>query len=321
MATTLDLELVVHARESLARGIHAFELRRAAGDERPLPAFTAGSHVAVRTPGGDVRKYSLTNDPAEQDRYVIAVKREEAGRGGSANLVDAVQAGDVLACSSPVQSFALAPGARQFLFIAGGIGITPIVAMIRHLVATGDATFRLVYLTRDAESTAFREVLQAPELAGRVTLHHDGGDPDRAFDLWPLLEKPGAAHVYCCGPAPLLEAVRDMTGHWPQSAIHFESFVDAAARPADLDHRFTVRLARAGIELDVEPGQSILNAMRDAGCDAESSCEAGTCGTCRTRVLDGEVDHRDLVLAPDERDEWMMICVSRAKGDWLEIDR
>jgi phthalate 4,5-dioxygenase reductase subunit len=152
-------------------------------------------------------------------------------------------------------------------------------------------------------------------------VHHDQGDPAHALDLWPILEKPSPAHVYCCGPRPLLEAVRDMTGHWSPSSIHFESFIDAGAAARPEDTSFTVVLAKSGARIEVAPGMSILEAMRSAGHDAPSSCESGTCGTCRTRLVGGEADHRDLVLMDDEKADQIMICVSRARSPEIVIDR
>jgi phthalate 4,5-dioxygenase reductase subunit len=153
-----------------------------------------------------------------------------------------------------------------------------------------------------------------------VIVHHDGGDPARAFDLWPLLEKPGPGHLYCCGPRPLMDAVRDMTGHWPGGRVHFESFVDGAAARPD-DRPFAVRLARSGRVLEVPVGRSLLQVLRDAGVEVPSSCESGTCGSCRTTLLAGTADHRDLVLFPEEHATAIMVCVSRACGGELVIDR
>ena len=312
------MRLAVARAEPLARDIHLFELRAPGGGA--LPPFTAGSHVRVTSPGGHVRRYSLCNDPAEDDRYVIAVKRDPAGRGGSVDLVDNTRAGDTLEVTEPRNAFALEERAPQHLLVAGGIGITPILAMVRRLRSL-EAKFRLVYCTRSPEDTAFRDELAAPQLRGRVTLHHDGGDPARAFDLWPLLEKPTKEHVYVCGPRSMLEAVRDMTGHWSPAAIHLESFLDAGASARPEDRAFSVVLARSGARIDVPPGVSILEAMRRAGHEAPSSCESGTCGTCRTALLAGEADHRDLVLADHEKASQVMICVSRARGAEIAIDR
>ena len=311
-------ELVVAAAAQAAQDIFTFVLRDRAGAE--LAAFTAGAHVRVRSPGGHVRKYSLCNDPAERDRYVIAVKRDPAGTGGSVNLVDNARVGTTLEVSEPHNSFELAPKARSFLFVAGGIGITPILAMARTLNRDG-RPYRLLYLTRSPAHTAFLDELSGDAFRGKVVIHHDEGDPARSFDLWPLFEKPAPAHIYCCGPRPLLEAVRDMTGHWPSGAVHFESFVDALAAARPGDRPFTVVLARSGARIDVPPRVSILEAMRARGFDAPSSCESGTCGTCRTRLIAGEADHRDLVLMADEQSDNIMLCVSRAKGAEITIDR
>jgi phthalate 4,5-dioxygenase reductase component len=301
--------------ERIAADIHLFELSDPAGAE--LPEFSAGAHVTVRVPNGLLRKYSLCNDPAERDRYVIAVKRECDGRGGSESLIRDVAAGSELLVSAPVNNFGLAKSNAGYVFIAGGIGITPIMAMIRHLQANG-GRFRLYYCTRAADATAFRDELAGPALRGKVTIHHDGGDLARALDLWPIVEKP-QGHLYCCGPRGLMQAVRDMTGHWSPSAVHFESFTDAAPRPDDKP--FTVRLARSGRVIEVPAGVTILEALRAGGLDVPSSCESGTCGTCRTGLIAGEADHRDLVLSDDERARNIMVCISRARGDELVIDR
>jgi phthalate 4,5-dioxygenase reductase subunit len=301
--------------ERIAEDIHLFELRDPAGGA--LPEFSPGAHVSVKVPNGLIRKFSLCNDPAERDRYVIAVKREAGGRGGSASLIRDVAAGSEVPVSAPANNFALAKSPAGYLFVAGGIGITPIMAMIRDLAANG-GRFRLYYCTRSPAATAFRDELAAPELRGKVTIHHDGGDLARALDLWPIVERP-QGHLYCCGPRGMMQAVRDMTGHWSPSAVHFEAFTDAEPRPDDAP--FTVRLAQSGERVAVPVGTTILEALRAHGLDVPSSCESGTCGTCRTRLISGEADHRDLVLADDERAASIMVCVSRARSGELVIDR
>ncbi|HZP79657.1 MAG TPA: PDR/VanB family oxidoreductase [Pseudolabrys sp.] len=316
---TPPLQLKVARKEEVARGIHVFELRDPAGD--PLPAFTAGAHVALRTPNGLERKYSLCNDPAERERYVLAVQREAEGRGGSIALVDATQVGDLLTVSAPINDFPLPERATDFIFIAGGIGITPILAMIRRLQALPDKRFKLYYCSRSPEMTAFLNELSVPELNGKVVIHHDGGDPTRAFDFWPILEeRKNRAHVLCCGPRGLMQAVRDTSGHWPSTAVHFEAFSEPERTKPD-DTAIIVRLAKSGEEIEVPVGTTILEALRAHGLDVPSSCETGTCGTCRTKLLDGEADHRDLVLAEHERGNNIMICVSRARSPKLTIDR
>jgi phthalate 4,5-dioxygenase reductase component len=319
MATpeTPSLSLKIARAEDAAQGIRRFELRRADGGE--LPAFTPGAHIGVRVPNGEWRKYSLCNDPDERDRYVIAVLREAAGRGGSLSMVDDAREGDAIEIVEPHNDFPLVKSPAGYTFIAGGIGITPILSMMRHLKATDGPKFKLYYCTRTKEQTAFRDELAGPEFRGQVVLHHDGGDLDKALDLWPALENP-KGHLYCCGPRGLMDSVRDMAGHWNASNVHFEAFTEAVSHKAD-DTPFIVRLAQSGRSVEVAAGQSILEAIRAAGVEAPSSCESGTCGTCKTVLLDGEPDHRDLVLAERERDNHIMICVSRAKSPSITIDR
>lgn len=311
--------LRITRKEEIARDIVQFELRDA--HDADLHAFTAGAHVSLQTPCGAVREYSLCNDPAEQDRYVIAVKREDPGRGGSVSLIDATQPGDVLNVAAPVNNFALPNRANNFILIAGGIGIAPIMSMVRHLQNQPGKSFRLYYCTRSPEATAFLAELSAPELKGKVKIHHDGGDPSRHVDLWPLLEqRKNQEHLYCCAPRPMMEAVRDMTGHWSSAAVHFETFSKPTAPRSD-DSAFRVRLARSNLEFDVPVGTTILDAMRSHGVIVPSSCESGTCGTCRTRLIEGEADHRDLVLAEHEKESSIMVCVSRARSPRLVLDR
>ena len=318
-ASPTNLSLRVTRKEEIAQDIWLFELRDPQGTA--LPEFTAGAHVALALPNGLVRKYSLCNDPAERDRYLVAVKRESPSRGGSVTLVDSVRVGDLLPVAPPVNDFPLPARATDFLFIAGGIGITPIMAMIHQLKAEEGKRFRLFYLTRAPELTAFREALAEPLSAGKVVIHHDHGDPERFLDLWPVLEeRRNREHLYCCGPRPLMQSVRDMTGHWTPTSVHFEAFAEPEKVKPD-DRPFTVRLAHSGAEIEVPVGTTILEAMRAHGHDAPSSCKSGTCATCRTKLIEGEADHRDLVLAEHERASQIMICVSRARSQRIVIDR
>ncbi len=314
-----EIAVRVSRAEKIAEGIHLFELRRADGGE--LPPFTAGSHINLRVPNGLMRKYSLCSDPADLTHYCIAVKREDNGRGGSIYLVDNTKEGDEWFISAPDNAFALPQRGDNFIFIAGGIGITPFIAMIHALKEDPAKKFKLYYCARTPEMTAFREQLSAPEFRGKVVFHYDNGDPAKALDLWPIVEeRRNREHIYCCGPRGLMEAVRDATGHWTPTSIHFEAFSEADARRPD-DTAFTVKLARSGAVIEVPAGTTILEAIRAAGYEVPSSCESGTCGTCRTKLLAGEADHRDLVLTEAERDSQIMICVSRAKSPELVIDR
>jgi len=314
------MTLRVTRAEPAADGIQLFELRHPEGED--LPPFTPGAHLSVRVPSGALRNYSLCNDPHERHRYVIAVKRDERGRGGSVGLIDHTPIGGSLDVSLPRNLFELDLRAPEYIFVAGGIGITPILAMIRFLQAEGSKPFRLFYLTRAASGTAFHGEILDPAFAqaDAVVVHHDEGDPDKAYDLWPVFEEPSRAHVYCCGPRPLMDAVRDMTGHWPEEAVHFEDFGSDLVRPRADDVPFAVQLGPDGEALEVPVGSTILEVLRAHGRKLPSSCESGTCGTCRTRYISGEVDHRDLVLSPAERKSTLMICVSRATSGTLVLD-
>jgi phthalate 4,5-dioxygenase reductase subunit len=312
------MPLRVTRNDRIADDIHLLEFRAAGG--QPLPEFSAGAHIAIKTPNGLLRKYSLCNDPAERDRYLVAIKREPSGRGGSIDLIDHVKAGDQLMVAPPVNDFRLPSRAQDFLFIAGGIGITPIMAMIRQIRAEGKR-FRLFYCTRSPETTAFVGELSAPEIKDQVTIHYDGGDPARSLDLRPILqERKNREHLYCCGPRPLMEAVRQMTEHWSSAAVHFEAFSDAETHKPT-DKPFKVKLARSGDIVEVPATKTILEALREHGLEVPSSCETGTCGTCRTKLIAGKADHRDLVLHDHERADTIMICVSRALTDEITIDR
>jgi phthalate 4,5-dioxygenase reductase subunit len=233
-------------------------------------------------------------------------------------MTDQLAIGDVIESAPPVNDFPLDPDAATYLLIAGGIGITPMLAMARQLHARGKS-FRLIYCARSAELAAFSdELLQSP-FAHRVALHFDGGDPTRALDVTALLaEPPPGGHVYCCGPRPLMLAVRQVASHWPKGTVHFEDFgTSEAPEPTG---SFRVRLARSSEVVVVPPDISILEALRRRGMDVPSSCEAGTCGSCRVTLLAGQADHRDFVLDEDEFDSAIMICVSRALSEELTID-
>lgn len=305
----------------VAEGIERFVLVHPEGAE--LPPFAAGSHVVVVTPKGLSRRYSLCNAPGERDRYVIAVKREPAGEGGSASMIDDVRPGMGLEISQPFNYFPLAEEASSHLLIAGGIGITPILAMARDLAARG-ADFRLEYCTRSPEATAFRGELSSAHWSDRVRLHHDGGRPAAELPFAALLrERRGETHLYCCGPRGLMNAVRRMTSHWPSSSVHFEDFgtsTDPLVEASAEGDTFEVRLAKRERTVRVPAGVSILEALRREGLELPSSCESGTCGTCRTRLLAGSADHRDYVLDEDEQRGEIMICVSRARSPLLVLD-
>ncbi|MDU8945722.1 PDR/VanB family oxidoreductase [Ovoidimarina sediminis] len=306
------MALTVTGRKELAKDICEFTLAR--DDGAVLPSFTAGAHITVETPGGAMRRYSLLNDGSAPTSYVIAVKREANSRGGSASMHADVREGTVLNVDPPENEFELVE-APKYLLIAGGIGITPILSMARHLSAEGKA-FRLIYCTRTPEETAYLDEVSSFPTA---TVHHDNGDIDDFYDFWDHFEKPGAEHVYCCGPAPLMEEIKALSGHWTEGRVHFEDFAGVDVVRED-DVPFTVTIASTGREIEVPADRSILEALRDAGEKTVSSCESGTCGTCKCRLIEGEADHRDLVLMDEEKDDYIMICVSRAKSGDLVVD-
>ena len=313
------MPLRVLRKARIAEDVFLFAL--AHRDGAPLPPFSAGAHITVLTPNGLTRRYSLCNGPDEVGEYLIAVKRDAAGLGGSVSVADHVQEGDVLPSSRPINHFPLQPGARSYLLIAGGIGITPLRAMLRELLAQR-LPVELVYLARTPESAAFHDELAAPELAARVWLHHDHGDSRRLLDLSPwLAQAPDGRQVYCCGPRGLMQAVREATQGWPAGTVHFEDFgTTPDASPACEDRSFSVKLARTKRTLQVPAGATILQVLRANGVLVPSSCESGTCGSCRTGLLSGVADHRDYVLDEEEHGTEIMICVSRAATAELELD-
>jgi len=314
-STPQDREMTVASRRRLTPEIEEFTLVPAA-DGVALPAFTPGAHISVATPSGANRRYSLVNDGEAPDRYVIAVKREPQSRGGSTSMHEAATEGRHLWISDPENTFALVP-AQRYLLIAGGIGITPIQAMARQLAREGKR-FDLVYCTREPAETAYREELDSLGIPS-LTIHHDRGDPDRFFDFWELFEEPRDVHVYCCGPHHLMEEIKAISGHWPEGRIHFEDFKPVeVVRPDDRD--FAVTLAGSGRRVAVPADRTILESLREAGEATVSSCESGTCGTCKCRLVEGVVDHRDMVLRDEERDRYIMICVSRAAEGDLVIE-
>lgn len=310
----------LHAVVQEADGIASFEFRRAGGGD--LPPFSAGSHIDVHLRPGLVRQYSLCNDPGERHRYVVAVLREPQGRGGSLALHDEARVGDAIEISAPRNFFALARGARRHLLIAGGIGVTPMMAMVAELSARGEDFF-LHYCTRNAGKTAFLRRVQQLAAAGRAALHHDDGNPAQGLGLQALLRQhePGT-HLYFCGPSGFMEAARAFSAHWPREAVHFEYFAAPAepvATPVQ-NRAFRVKLVRSALELEVPAEKTIVDVLREHDIFIETSCQEAYCGTCLTRYLAGEVDHRDTVLDEKDRKEFLLVCRSRARTPVLELD-
>ncbi|MAW87995.1 MAG: ferredoxin [Phyllobacteriaceae bacterium] len=308
------IRMTVESRRVLTPSIMEFTLVPV--KDAALPAYEPGAHVTVRTPSGAMRRYSLVGPGADPQAYVIAVKREAESRGGSQSMHDEAVEGTELAVEPPENEFAL-KDAPKYLLIAGGIGVTPIHAMARQLDEQGKP-FSIIYCTRSAEETAYLDEMRAA-YGSRLLVHHDGGDPARVYDFWDHFAEPQAMHIYCCGPKPLMEEIKAISGHWPEGRVNFEDFKPVEVVRAD-DTAFEVELAKSGRTVTVPADRSILEALRDAGFPTVSSCESGTCGTCKTRLIAGEADHRDMVLMDEEKDDTIMICVSRSKGGRLVLD-
>ena len=309
---------VVRAKRRVAE--QTLEITLADPDDWELPPFTPGAHIDVHLPGGLVRQYSLCGDAQEGRRYRLGVLLQAAGRGGSRTLHDAVAIGDVLPVSLPRNHFPLADGAQRHVFIAGGIGITPFLSMANALGAQG-RDFRLYACARSRATAPFIEDIQPLLASGHASTHHDCGDPARGLDLRALLAVPQpGTHVYCCGPAGMMDAVAAASADWPAGSVHFERFQPPGDFLPPRKALFSVHLSRSGRAIPVAPGQSIARALLQHGVALDVSCEAGTCGTCRTRYLEGKPEHRDLVLKPHERACYIMPCVSGCLGSNLVLD-
>nr|WP_308122000.1 PDR/VanB family oxidoreductase [Streptomyces sp. TRM70350] len=307
--------LVVAARDHLAEGVVRLTLTRPDGGA--LPPWQPGAHLDLCLASGLVRQYSLCSDPADRTRWQVAVLRAPGGRGGSAEVHDRLAAGAPVRVRGPRNNFPLHPAPRH-LFLAGGIGVTPILPMVRQAEQLG-SDWELVYGGRSLATMAFHAELREA-YGDRVRLVPQ--DRDGLPDLDALLgtPRPGTL-VYCCGPEGLLRAVEERCASWPAGALHVERFAPKCA-PREVEGEFEVELARSGRTLTVPPGTSVLDAVEQAGVQVLSSCREGTCGTCETAVLAGTVDHRDSLLTPDEQaaHDTMMICISRAAGPRLVLD-
>jgi phthalate 4,5-dioxygenase reductase subunit len=312
------MKLRISRKQLLTADTVLFELASPSGDE--LPRFSAGAHLTVVLPNEARRNYSLCGDTEDRGRYQIAVKRQANGRGGSISLVNDTNVDDELEVSEPNNTFKLTSVATEYIFVAGGIGITPILSMVRYVGRRPELRWKLYYCTKSADHTAFREELHRLQAANGSTIyHHSTGPLVNRFEPWPVFEKPKKnCHIYCCGPISLMESIKDVTGHWPHGSAHFENF--GIEKPSVENRPFFVRLKSTGARYAVPTDKSIIEVLRANGLSIPSSCESGTCGTCRTRLTAGVADHRDMVLQGNEKDSYVIPCVSRAISDELEID-
>jgi vanillate O-demethylase ferredoxin subunit len=315
-----QITVKVLRKKQEAEGIASFELARPDGS--PLPPFSAGSHLDVQVPGGPVRQYSLCNDAVEQHRYRIAVLRDAASRGGSIGMHDVVNEGDLLQISEPRNHFPLVHAQRTVL-LAGGIGITPLLCMAQRLASIG-AEFTLHYCTRSPERTAFRDELAGSPFAARVQFHFDSADAGQKLDLPSALGAPQpGTHLYVCGPTGFIDHVVQGAKNlgWKSEQIHLEYF-GAAPQDTSADGAFEVKIASTGQTIPVPADKSVTQALYAQGIEIMTSCEQGVCGTCITRVLEGEPDHRDLYFTDEEKakNDQFTPCCSRSRSKLLVLD-
>jgi ferredoxin-NADP reductase len=315
-----SITLTVVGRTVVAHDQDVVTLTFAGADGAPLPPWRPGAHIDIHLPSGRLRQYSLCGDPADSDRYRIAVRCIPDGGGGSAEVHDVLSVGSQVTTNGPRNAFPLTvPGygspAQRLRFVAAGIGITPILPMMRHVDGLG-VEWSMLYAGRSSDSLPFLD--EVAEFGERVEIRTDDehGVPTAAQLLG---DCPDGTAVYACGPAPMLTAIRAALAGRDDVELHFERF---AAPPVIDGEEFSVCLASTGATVRVGAEETLLSALQRADVWPPYSCRQGFCGTCRTRVLDGRVDHRDTLLTDPERDAGMMlICISRAaKGHRLTLD-
>ncbi|WP_367873358.1 PepSY domain-containing protein [Trinickia violacea] len=317
--TTLALKVARKTAE--AENIQSFELVDPAG--KALPPFTAGSHVDVHVPGGKVRQYSLCNRPEERHRYLIAVMRAEPTRGGSRAMHEQVKEGDMIEVSAPKNHFPLVESAKHSVLIAGGIGITPILCMAERLAGLG-ADFKMHYFARSAARAAFVDRIARSKFAGRVFFHFTEDEKQQRLDLAALLETHDAEmHLYVCGGEAFMNAVINtaLQKGWRENNVHKEYF-SVERRESDSNIEFDVTIASTGKTICIPAEKTVIAALADCGIHIPASCEQGVCGTCVTRVLEGEPQHRDVFLSDEEknRNDRFTPCCSRANSRTLILD-
>jgi vanillate O-demethylase ferredoxin subunit len=309
------VKTVVAGIEEAGGGIKLFVL--VDPDRWELPPFKPGAHIDLHLPNGLVRTYSLCNEPADNTRYVIAVKREADGRGGSLALHDDIRLGDVIGVSLPRGGLDPDAGIARYVFVAGGVGVTPFLSMARHLERTEQADFTLHLIVREEVPLAAHLGSLIEE--GRIVLHRTSrtGRPDLAA----LVGEGGAGTlVACCGPEGMTDDFERVTAAWPAANVHIERFVapppviDPDAKP------FTLSLARSGTEIQVRAGQTMLAALQEGGIDIATSCCGGICGACKVGWIEGKPVHRDRILSPYERERYLMVCVAGSETERLVLD-
>lgn len=314
------IEVNVRDIRDIADATKLFVLADASG--AALPNFDAGSHIDVHIPNGVVRSYSICSAPSRRDEYHIAIKRESAGRGGSAFMHDSLAPGARLEITPPRNNFKLNEGSEKNLFICGGIGITPVYSMIQVLGEL-DKPWELYYCASSRSGAPFADECQ--ELAnakrGKVHFHCKDECAGSRLDIGVVISEAAlGTHLYCCGPISMLEAFRSGVENLDESFVHYEYF--SSAEEPDRAGGFDVVLQKSGKTVHVKSGQTILDAILELGMIVPHSCKEGTCGSCEVGVISGEPDHRDSILSDSERarNDAMMICCSGSKGSELVLD-
>jgi ferredoxin-NADP reductase len=304
-------------REIEAAGAGVVRIVLADPDDWDLPPFKPGAHIDLHLPGGVVRTYSLCSDPIESRRYVIAVKREDGGRGGSKFLCDRLRSGDRIGVSLPRGGIDLGGQDVEHVFVAGGIGVTPFLSAALALHRQGGRRFRLHVASRGMPPLS--QFLQPLVRSGHAVLHDTTRGPRPDIGRLIGRSRPDAM-IACCGPEGLIEAFEAAAGAWQRDQVHIERFVPPALAPDPQARPFTLVLAQSGKELDVAPGETILAALRRTNVEVDASCEGGICGACRVRWIEGPPVHRDRVLSDRERETHVMVCVAGCAGPRLVLD-
>lgn len=281
----------------------------------PLPRWSPGAHLDIAVPGIGQRSYSLCGDPARSDTWEVAIKREVVSRGGSAWLHNGLEEGDTLAAGMPRCTFPIAPDAKRHVMIGGGIGVTPFMAMAHELERRG-LDWKIHVLSR-GEAPCRTELARWPST--RVYIHDTSRAPRPSWDDLLGAYAPGL-HAYCCGPEAMLTGFQNATRRWPEGTASIEHFVPPPLPVVEGARSYTLCRAIGGAETAVDPGASMLGALRDMGAKVDASCEGGICGACEVRWLEGDPIHRDRVLSPERRRTHLIACVAQCASERLILD-
>lgn len=323
MSALKKFKVQVDSVKSETEDIFSYVLVNPDGDE--LPEFAPGAHIDLHLDNGLIRQYSLCGPRWERQSYLIGVLLEQPGTGGSQYIHNNVKAGDTLEISEPKHLFKLNPNAQRHLMIAGGIGVAPILAMAYSLEQT-NADYVFHYCTRSPQQMAFMDEVTGLVKQGGLHLHFDGGNPKNGLDIKATLrEYSEGTHLYYCGPVGMMNAIAEACSHWPKGTVHYELFstegiTSTKTETIGEDDEFQIRISSTDAVYSVPSYKTIVDVLRENGFDIDTSCEDGFCGTCLTRYLEGEPDHRDEILDDEDHEEFVLICCSRSLTPELVLD-